>query len=248
MRIWDCSPEELARCHLLGEWNEIHQLWRAVWRRRLADAVNPKTGRQFGWLHHPETTRFVARPELLVARFDFLANEGHARGYSLVAPLEVVLTDGSTITDDDIRSHNTMEADDWFSWCIAVNWPLLDPLVGATSPWKREDITYKDYRLTSQYADGVFEETFVPPRGTFGYWSDRPNPALCAAILSAPLERLDDPAFLATLNENNYPPLRKGTDEYEAFESGELTMASFYEMPQSMRDATNALLEEDQED
>ena len=150
MRVWDCCPSLLARQHLGGEWNEIHAVWNSVWRRCTGVTVNPETGRRYGWLSHPETVRFCSRPELLVARWDFLQREGERRGLRYVKPLEVGLPDGVR-RGDDYRSHSVSEDTDWLEWAARVGWPPLDGRYW--SPWVREGYDYDHYRTRSQYAD-----------------------------------------------------------------------------------------------
>lgn len=150
MRVWDCHPAHLAQQHLVGEWNEIHQLFRAVNYRLAGDLVKP-TGRRRGWVDHTETRRFEHAPELLLGRAAFLRVEGGRRGYRFFAPFTY---EGHTFDLPDLRGWS------WQDWCEHVDWPyLVDDLAAGASdpfgPWQRDGVTYEHYRLRGQYADGV---------------------------------------------------------------------------------------------
>jgi hypothetical protein len=117
--------------------------------------VNPTTGRPYGWVHHPEVMRFKDRPELLVARWFWLRDEGHGRGFKLTKEMKVTLPDGSVVEQDDFWLYPIPEeyANDWYEFRLQAAWPVLDSQWW--TPWEREGCTYEHYRLEGKYADGV---------------------------------------------------------------------------------------------
>jgi hypothetical protein len=75
MRIWDISPRQLCRNHLLGEHRELHAIWSVL--------VNGKKG----YARHPETLRWKGKLRALYGRHDALVIEMSNRGYRHRSPL-----------------------------------------------------------------------------------------------------------------------------------------------------------------
>jgi hypothetical protein len=165
---------ELAQEHLVGEYEDLQVLWRAIWRRRYEERINLANGVPHGFLDHPETTRFLDRPELVVARADFLRSEGADRGLELTTPLEVnIVSQGIIATERAERLYVIEEFDGWYPFCVHVGWTFLNGSDSPAQPWTLEGIAYDDYRLTSAYADGVVGVTpGAPEPGTPGWGSD----------------------------------------------------------------------------
>lgn len=88
MRIWDLSPTELCRQHLLGEHRELHALWQIL-----------TEGRR-GYAHHPETRRWRGKLHALYVRHQALVAEMQRRGYRHDSPLDPSLATGDAIQDD----------------------------------------------------------------------------------------------------------------------------------------------------
>lgn len=130
MRIWDCSPHSLSGKHLVAEWLESGQVLSAIKRRA--------EGSGGGYLHHPETLRFLDQPELIVARRGYLAQEAARRGYNFEHR-----TDADLLFADHFRLH---QRESWsaFRRSLSGDWPLLDG--GPWSPWKKRSISYAEYR------------------------------------------------------------------------------------------------------
>ena len=87
MRIWDVSPSELCREHLLGEHRELHGLW------------NILTQDKKGYRRHPETVRWEGKLAALYRRHELLVEEMTARGYRHNSPLDASLATGSPHQD-----------------------------------------------------------------------------------------------------------------------------------------------------
>src|SRR5215467_2978966 len=75
MRIWDISPEQLCRNHLLGEHRELHAIWSVL--------VYGKKG----YARHPETLRWKGKLKALYGRHEALVSEMAVRGYRHRSPL-----------------------------------------------------------------------------------------------------------------------------------------------------------------
>ena len=73
MRIWDIPCSSLCRPHLLGEHNELHQIWKIV------------TGQapDSGWRNHPETLRWMGKARALFARHEEQVEEARRRGWPM---------------------------------------------------------------------------------------------------------------------------------------------------------------------
>jgi len=69
MRIWDIDPKRLCRNHLLGEHRELHAIWAILTQNRK------------GYVHHPETKRWVGKLKALYLRHEKLVQEMDKRGY-----------------------------------------------------------------------------------------------------------------------------------------------------------------------
>jgi hypothetical protein len=92
MRIWDVSPDELCRKHLLGEHRELHGLW------------NILTQGKVGYSRHPETLRWIGKEAALYARHEALVYEMTRRGYNHETPLDQSLALGGSVQDKFINS------------------------------------------------------------------------------------------------------------------------------------------------
>lgn len=130
MRVWDCDPSHLSRRHLGAEHYEIHTLWRAIEQRH--------AGSRKGYASHSEARRFEHARELLVARHDYVICEGARRGYNFVSRPEGSLA---------FRVYAaSMAWDDFIAF--GCDWPLLEG--GPWTPWKRDGVTYDEYRATER--------------------------------------------------------------------------------------------------
>lgn len=69
MRVWDISPQNLCRNHLLGEHREIHAMWSVI------------TQNKIGYSQHPETKRWKGKLKALYLRHEKIAFEMQKRGY-----------------------------------------------------------------------------------------------------------------------------------------------------------------------
>ncbi|MFC2168761.1 pyrimidine dimer DNA glycosylase/endonuclease V [Acidobacteriota bacterium] len=87
MRIWDISPKELCRNHLLGEHAELHALWSII------------TGGKKGYSHHPETLRWFGKLKALYNRHEQLVKEMERRGYNHRSPLDKGIARGQAVQD-----------------------------------------------------------------------------------------------------------------------------------------------------
>jgi hypothetical protein len=87
MRIWDISPKELCRNHLLGEHAELHALWSIV------------TCGKTGYSHHPETLRWHGKLKALYNRHEQLVKEMEGRGYIHRSPLDKESAQGLAVQD-----------------------------------------------------------------------------------------------------------------------------------------------------
>lgn len=166
--IWDVDPVELTITHLLEEWKNLHRLWEAVHRRRTGQMTNPSSGCRFGRVDHPETMRFRDRPELLVARWFWLRDAGHAREVRLTGELCAALSDGSVVRQDEHFFIGIPEefGSDWYHFRLTVGWPTLDSQWWG--PWEREGVSYEHYRLLGRTADGVLGvPQMLPPDEQF---------------------------------------------------------------------------------
>lgn len=76
MRIWDISPKNLCRQHLLGEHRELHAIWTIL-------IENKK-----GYSRHPETLRWKGKLKALYLRHEKLVQEMKKRGYNHLSPLD----------------------------------------------------------------------------------------------------------------------------------------------------------------
>jgi len=76
MRIWDLSPRNLCRKHLLGEHAELHAIWKII-----------SEGKK-GYSHHPEVIRWKGKLKALFLRHQSLVEEMEKRGYKHLSPLE----------------------------------------------------------------------------------------------------------------------------------------------------------------
>lgn len=81
MRIWDISPQDLCRKHLLGEHRELHALYTVI------------TQDKKGYSQHPETKRWVGKLKALYNRHEALVKEMESRGYNHASPLEEPMDD-----------------------------------------------------------------------------------------------------------------------------------------------------------
>jgi hypothetical protein len=82
VRIWDVSPEELCRLHLLGEHRELHAVWTILTRDK------------GGYRNHPETRRWVRKQAALYLRHGQLVDEMTRRGYAHRSDLDASLAVG----------------------------------------------------------------------------------------------------------------------------------------------------------
>jgi len=70
LRIWDISPQNLCRNHLLGEHRELHAIWIII------------TEKKKGYSNHPETIRWKGKLGALYRRHAALVKEMKKRGFS----------------------------------------------------------------------------------------------------------------------------------------------------------------------
>ncbi len=96
MRIWDVSPQQLCRKHVLAEHRELHGLWNILTKHR----------GKGGYSRHPETLRWVGKQKALYARHEELVAEFLRRGYRHQTPLDKRLAVGSGTQNSFI---NTLE-------------------------------------------------------------------------------------------------------------------------------------------
>ena len=92
MRIWDISPEQLCRNHLLGEHRELHAAWSII------------TGNKKGYARHPETMRWRNKLAALYLRHQRLVREMKRRGYRHHSNLERKFATGKRKQDIFIDS------------------------------------------------------------------------------------------------------------------------------------------------
>jgi len=92
MRIWDLSPSDLCRQHLLGEHRELHALWSIITKNKKA------------YSNHPETLRWKGKLHALYLRHETLVSEMQKRGYSHNSPLDPLLATGESRQDILITS------------------------------------------------------------------------------------------------------------------------------------------------
>jgi hypothetical protein len=85
MRVWDIEPDILCRNHLLGEHNEIHALWTILTQNRK------------GYVHHPETLRWVGKLAALYQRHEAIVAEMIRRGYKHASILDKTHATGQTV-------------------------------------------------------------------------------------------------------------------------------------------------------
>lgn len=97
MRIWDISPRNLCRKHLLGEHRELHATWTVL------------TENKKGYSKHPEVLRWKGKLKALYIRHQELAKEMHRRGYVEKSPLDPALATGSAVQDVFIDSPKKQE-------------------------------------------------------------------------------------------------------------------------------------------
>jgi hypothetical protein len=83
MRIWDVSPRDLCRIHLLGEHRELHAIWTIL--------TQDKTG----YRNHPETKRWIGKLAALYKRHEEEVLEMQRRGYRHASPLPKRLATGN---------------------------------------------------------------------------------------------------------------------------------------------------------
>ena len=102
MRIWDLSPEDLCRQHLLGEHRELHAIWVII------------TQSKPGYAHHPEVARWRGRLRALYIRHQCLVKEFHRRGYEHHSPLPQNMATGlagqDTLIDSIDRQRDLLRA------------------------------------------------------------------------------------------------------------------------------------------
>jgi len=85
MRIWDISPKNLCRKHLIAEHGELHSMWSII--------VNNKKG----FSRHPETMRWRGKLKALYFRHEKLVNEMKRKGYNHNSPIDKKEATGSNI-------------------------------------------------------------------------------------------------------------------------------------------------------
>ena len=76
MRIWDISPNNLCRSHLLAEHRELHAIWSIITKNKM------------GYSNHPETLRWKGKLRAMYLRHEELVKEMHIRGYNHKSPLD----------------------------------------------------------------------------------------------------------------------------------------------------------------
>jgi len=87
MRIWDISPSQLCRKHLLGEHRELHAIWTIL------------TKDKKGYRKHPETKRWEGKLAALYNRHDEEVKEMIKRNYAHHSPLDKTLASGNSTQD-----------------------------------------------------------------------------------------------------------------------------------------------------
>ncbi|MDP8261735.1 MAG: pyrimidine dimer DNA glycosylase/endonuclease V [Candidatus Ancaeobacter aquaticus] len=94
MRIWDISPKNLCRNHLLGEHRELHAIWSIL------------TNNKKGYSKHPETLRWKNKLAALYIRHNKLVEEMIRRGYNHQSDLNSRDATGSKKQSVFIDSYN----------------------------------------------------------------------------------------------------------------------------------------------
>ncbi|TXI34619.1 MAG: pyrimidine dimer DNA glycosylase [Niabella sp.] len=92
MRIWDVSPHDLCRIHLLGEHRELHAIWTIL-----------TTGKK-GYINHPETKRWIGKLAALYKRHEEEVVEMQNREYNHASPLDEKLALGKKDQDEFVNS------------------------------------------------------------------------------------------------------------------------------------------------
>src|SRR5690242_19580 len=92
MRIWDIAPKHLCRKHLLGEQRELHAIWTIL------------TTDKKGYIHHPETKRWVGKLAALYKRHEEQVKEMERRNYHHHSPLDKRLATGKSIQDEFVNT------------------------------------------------------------------------------------------------------------------------------------------------
>ena len=92
MRVWDISPKQLCKNHLLGEHRELHAIWSII------------TENKKGYSLHPETIRWKGKLKALYFRHEKLVSELQRRGYDHHSPLDKRKAVGSSKQDFFIDS------------------------------------------------------------------------------------------------------------------------------------------------
>jgi hypothetical protein len=87
MRIWDISPGNLCRKHLLGEHAELHAVWSIL------------TQGKKGFSRHPETLRWKGKLKALYLRHSLLVEEMERRGFNHQSFLHQKLATGKETQD-----------------------------------------------------------------------------------------------------------------------------------------------------
>lgn len=92
MRIWDVSPKELCRIHLLGEHRELHAIWTIL------------TENKKGYSSHPETKRWSGKLGALYKRHEDEVKEMGIRGYNHSSTLDKSLAIGKKEQRDFVNT------------------------------------------------------------------------------------------------------------------------------------------------
>lgn len=87
MRIWDISPKDLCRKHLIAEHGELHSMWSII------------TNGKKGFSKHPETMRWRGKLKALYSRHEKLAAEMKRRGYNHNSYIDKKAASGKNIQD-----------------------------------------------------------------------------------------------------------------------------------------------------
>jgi hypothetical protein len=112
---------------LATELHDLQLVWSAVWRRLAQFPTEPSTGKEYPDLRRAEVDRFVDRPELLVARHDFVQLVALSRGMEVHDHgLAVVLPNGKAIRGAAERQFVVEEYNTWEVFAYAVGWPTGD--------------------------------------------------------------------------------------------------------------------------
>ncbi len=85
MRIWDISPKNLCRKHLIAEHGELHSMWSII------------TNGKNGFSKHPETMRWRGKLKALYFRHEKLVAEIKRRGYNHNSPIDKRTARGSGV-------------------------------------------------------------------------------------------------------------------------------------------------------